>query len=751
MTALLSIAAVVAPDPARPRQQHLYLRLTIDDQRRSVEGIAEYRYAASGAPVDAFTFAQRDLQIRKVEADPQPVRSFQVEKDRVNIEVAGGPAGTASRLRIYYGAQPKEGLYFHRTLTETGVPVTQVWQYEDWAWWMPQPADPDQLLDWEFVGEVRSDWQVVSNGELVSVETAGGRRAFHWRQPIPARLEGFTFAAGNFEVHEQRSGPWHIVNYVPIGVADAATVARSFGRVPQMLELFSREFGAYPFGDFRQVVLWDYHPQGTEHLGLSCLSENKLIEKQAQLDADDYIVAHELAHNWWAVLVAPKSRAHVWLSEGFAVYFGNQFFEAADGRDEFEYRLRRRRQLYLEEDRKYRRVLVSDDAVPGGLDEHIYSKGAYILHMLRRYLTDEKFFAGLRRFAQQHAFARADSADFQRAMEQVSGEKLDWYFQPWLFGKGYPIIKVERAWDESAHVLTLSMRQLQDAAAGVYRLPVQIQIVTDVGTETHDEVLQERSETRSYRLKGQLRYVRFDADNRLLAAVDFPRTAEELVAQLNGASDALGRIEAAEALADTPDQPATQALERALRTDGFHGVRSAAALALSHRGAEAVAGLLNALRRETDSRVLQDVAVALEPSATRQDVGEALRRAAISQASPYVRARALRALARARVDRTFDLLMSALSENAHRDVVRVAAFEAFGELGDGRAVPAIMRYLQSDRTTRFGREAAVEALGKLAPGDPAALALLQRIQKEDFWPGVRERAVQALAAQRADR
>lgn len=743
--ALGLVAILLRPGTVPPDISHLRLAVAIDDRARSVEGVAEFHYVATGAETDALTLGQRGLRILKVEAQPQALRGYQVEENRLEVRIAGAPAGQKGLLRVHYRAEPRQGLFFHATTTETGTAVQQAWQFQSWEDWMPRPFDPNQRMTWDLEATVRSDWQVVSNGELVGVRPAGSHRVFHWQQPLAVRFEGFTFVAGAFDVFEQRAGRHVLVHYVPAEVADAATVERSFGRLPQMLELFSNQFGAYPFGRFyRQAVVWDYHPGGTEQVGMACLGENKLIDERSRLHADDYIVAHELSHIWWAMLVAARGRAHVWLTEGFAVYFGNQFFEVAEGRDVFEYRLRQRLHLYLEEDRKYQRALVSDEPVPGGLDEHIYSKGAYVLHMLRRWLGDAVFFAGLRRYAERHAYGEADSVDLQRAMEEVSGQQLDWYFGQWLHRKGYPAFRVARRWDERTATLALSIEQTQPDQAGLYRVPVRIQIVTDQGAEVHSELLSERREERAYRVAGKLLYVRFDADNSLLGTVEFPRPVEELRRQWESARDAVGRIEAVEALAPSPGEEAGETLRRALSFDLFHGVRSAAAAALARRGTESVPILLGALRRETDSRVQQSLVGALERFAEREDVQEALRSAAGPQATPPLRARALLALARARASGSFELLLQASGESAHRDVLRAAVFEGLAALGDSRGVPELVRYLESDRTTRWAREPAVEALGRLAGHDPAVRRLLERIRTTDFWPGVREAARQAL-------
>jgi HEAT repeat protein len=102
------------------------------------------------------------------------------------------------------------------------------------------------------------------------------------------------------------------------------------------------------------------------------------------------------------------------------------------------------------------------------------------------------------------------------------------------------------------------------------------------------------------------------------------------------------------------------------------------------------------------------------------------------------------ALARARAGGTSELLLQALNENAHRDVLRVAAFQGFALIGSPSAVPAILDYLQSDRTTRFAREAAVSALGELDGADPKVRQALEQARASDFWPAVRQAAGHAL-------
>ena len=70
----------------------------------------------------------------------------------------------------------------------------------------------------------------------------------------------------------------------------------------------------------------------------------------------------------------------------------------------------------------------------------VYNKGAAVLHMLRRLLGDEAFFAGLRRFYDDRRFQKAGTDDLERALEAESGRTLDRFFERWIYGTDIPRI-----------------------------------------------------------------------------------------------------------------------------------------------------------------------------------------------------------------------------------------------------------------------------------------------------------------------
>ena len=156
----------------------------------------------------------------------------------------------------------------------------------------------------------------------------------------------------------------------------------------------------------------------------------------------DFFVAHELAHQWWGQAVGWKNYHEHWLSEGFAQYFAALWAERSLGRGVFNAIIRSMQQWSMEESDQgavylgYRIGHFKGDSRL--FRAVIYNKGAMVLHMLRRLVGDEAFFAGLRRYYNTWRFAKAGTDDFRRAVEAESGVDLGRFFEQWIYGDTVP-------------------------------------------------------------------------------------------------------------------------------------------------------------------------------------------------------------------------------------------------------------------------------------------------------------------------
>ena len=159
----------------------------------------------------------------------------------------------------------------------------------------------------------------------------------------------------------------------------------------------------------------------------------------------EFFLAHELAHQWWGQAIGWKNYHEQWISEGFAQYFSALYAQRAHGDASFNAMLRQFRRWSISEsdqgpvDLGYRLGLIQGQ---GRIFRAIiYNKGASVLHMLRRFVGDEAFFNGLRRFYGEQKFQKAGTEEFEHAMETASGRSLDRFFDRWIHGSDIPSLR----------------------------------------------------------------------------------------------------------------------------------------------------------------------------------------------------------------------------------------------------------------------------------------------------------------------
>ena len=88
-----------------------------------------------------------------------------------------------------------------------------------------------------------------------------------------------------------------------------------------------------------------------------------------------------------------------------------------------------------------------------------YQKGAWTLHMLRDQVGTEHFWAAIREYYAEYRNGNARTADFRRVVERVSGQKLGWFFDQWLYRGGVP--RLDGTWRYDGATVHLDLRQMQ--------------------------------------------------------------------------------------------------------------------------------------------------------------------------------------------------------------------------------------------------------------------------------------------------
>jgi len=234
------------------------------------------------------------------------------------------------------------------------------------------------------------------------------------------------------------------------------------------------------------------------------------------------VVAHEIAHQWFGDAVTEAKWSHLWLSEGFATYFGNLFFEQAVSVDDFRQRMEEDRQIYIRSSVTTQPVVHEEENLFDLLNRNNYEKGGWVLHMLRGRLGDEVFFLGIREFYRRYRHRTVLTEDFQALMEEISGQDLDWFFHQWLLEPGYPMLRISQEWVETSREIVLTVEQVQDAAWPTFRFQTEVEIELSSGTtRTPVEISARRSVIRIEAAE-RPRAVRFDPDGWVLKDIETP-------------------------------------------------------------------------------------------------------------------------------------------------------------------------------------------------------------------------------------
>jgi aminopeptidase N len=578
----------------------------------------------------------------------------------------------------------------------------QLWsQGEDMNnhFWFPTYDFPNDKSSWELDATVPAGYTAVSNGALVS-ETAGpgGSRAFVWNQAKPSATYLVSLIVSRLaRVHDSwRAVP---VDYY-VYPQDSALAWRLFHVTPDMIDVYSRLTGVpYPWQKYAQTTVADFFG-GMENVSATTLVD-WLPDARAYQDRPWYqyiLIPHELAHQWFGDYVTTENWANTWLNEGFAEFMPGQYWGQKLG-DHAE------QDYYADE---YHQFMAIEGRRPMPLasmgSNNIYPKGALVLEMLKHYLGDARFWAGIHRYLTDHAFGVATTDDLRQAFLDATGENLDWFWREWMYSAGYPAFTVTSNYDASAHRLTLVARQTQrDSLTAdstgmrfvipeAFAMPITVRVGTSSGDVVHRGWIRQREDTIVVEnVTSEPTMIVFDDGNRVLKSLTFQLPTALLAAELERDTDLWDREWALTELVKRPgDAAAGRAVANALTTADHPYTRTLAASAIDTFPAGIAMPALAKALHDTSAQVRAAAAGALGNVGGSEAL--ALARTAWQADSSYtVRASALTSLARLDPANRHALLLQGLSIPSYRDAIQNAALIAIVRSNDTSMIADVQR------------------------------------------------------------
>jgi aminopeptidase N len=703
---------------------HLALDVTPDFQKHAVRGEMTMTFKPVGKPLDTLRLDAMDLAVESVTCTAKLAGHQVTGKEIVIAFAEPAPPDRETRLAIRYAAQPAKGLYFRTPENGARAADTHLWSQGESIearHWFPCHDYPNAKFTSEVTCRVPEGMIVLSNGREASAtkDPATGLVAVRWVQEKPHVSYLVALVAGYFTALEDRHRDVPLRFYAP--PSDAKEAPASFAGTKEAMAFFEREIGVpFPWAQYGQVVVHDFHFGGMENTTLTTLHERTLHRPETEtLVTSEPLMAHELAHQWFGDYVTCKDWSHLWLNEGFATYYEHLFAGHRHGRDELLYALcRDARRIVQEPAASARPIVTRRYATPGEqFDHRAYQKGAWVLHMLRGRLGDALFRRCVKTFLDRHPFGTVVTQDLNAVVEELSGRSFDRFFDQWVHHAHHPELEIGYGWDEKAKLARVSVRQAQPVGdrVPIFHFPLALRFKSKSGVVDHRVEVREKEEDFYVPLPGAPEIVRIDPEFALLAQVRFAPPVEMLYAQLADPTDMVGRLIAAERLADRKDAAAIARLKEALQGDAFYGVRIEAAESLRKIHTDDALDALIDSRAQPDARVRNAVAGALagfyHPRAL-----EALRKVLETERNPGILATALRGLGPYPQAAVRDALRSALAAESYRHRLAEAAADAM-RAQDDPAYLAPLREALGRRESAFtshGFAAGLDALGFLA-------------------------------------
>jgi len=319
--------------------------------------------------------------------------------------------------------------------------------------------EPNLKATFDFEIEIPSDQVALSNmPEKSTKESKGGKKIVSFETTPIMSTYLLAWAVGDFEYIEDftkrkyNGKPLPVRVYTTRGLKDQAQYA--LDHAPQVIDYFSEIFDIdYPLPKSDLLAVHEFSAGAMENWGLVTYRTTAVLFDEKTSDAKyknriAYVVAHELAHQWFGNLVTMDWWNELWLNEGFATWVGwlatdkihpdwNVWPQFVSEGMQTAFALDSLRSSHPIE------VPVKDALdVDQIFDSISYLKGSSVIRMLAAHLGQDVFLKGVSNYLKSHAYSNATTNDLWSALSESSGLDVHHLMEPWIRKIGFPVVAV---------------------------------------------------------------------------------------------------------------------------------------------------------------------------------------------------------------------------------------------------------------------------------------------------------------------
>lgn len=304
-----------------------------------------------------------------------------------------------------------------------------------------------------------SNMDVVSEKEVDSKMSGGKKKAVTFNKTPLMSTYLLAFIVGELNCIETNNFRVPVRVFAPPD-RDIEHGRFSLELATRTLDFYEKKFNSeFPLPKMDMVAIPDFSAGAMENWGLVTYRVVDLLFDEKTSGASTKqrvaeVVQHELAHQWFGNLVTMDFWDGLWLNEGFATWMSwyscNAFYpewKVWEGyvTDNLQ------SALSLDSLRSSHPIEVPvkrADEINQIFDAISYSKGSCVLRMISKYLGEETFMEGIRRYLKKHAYGNTQTGDLWAALSDASGKELEKVMDIWTKNVGFPVVTVTE--DEKA-------------------------------------------------------------------------------------------------------------------------------------------------------------------------------------------------------------------------------------------------------------------------------------------------------------
>ncbi|PYS35940.1 MAG: hypothetical protein DMG14_25870 [Acidobacteria bacterium] len=390
--------------------------------------------------------------------------------------------------------------------------------------WYPSSTFGDRAT-YDMTFRIPKDLVMVASGHPQGSSQQGNEVVTRWKSDVPLAVAGFNF--GKFKKTELNDDKtkYLIESYANTNPTDLFREIKDFvdaanfdttrlmdkarNEAQVAIGIYQNYFGPLPYGRLAMTqqpfVNFGQAWPMLVYMPITSYFDSTTRNSIGMTGAADFfkiVGPHEVAHQWWGHIVGWKSYRDQWMSEGFSEFSASLFAHLVYGDEKFLEFWKDQRQRIVEKNEMGRRPADiasvtmgyrADNARTGNATRNlIYPKGAFILHMIRMMMydnrsRDESFIAMMRDFVTTHRNQNVSTEDFKRIVEKhmtaemdITGTKtMDWFFNEFVYGTDLPRYKLDYQLVTEGQQTILKMRVTQSEISPNFRMAVAVYLETE--------------------------------------------------------------------------------------------------------------------------------------------------------------------------------------------------------------------------------------------------------------------------------